>query len=211
MSLPPSVQLVIVNATAKSFILIAQDATKVRCKGEVIRVNGCSAMHNADKVFLKSKVTVCSPQDLTEELLNNLKNQTVPRPKKPRPPREPREPTSKWVKYDKFYGQMRLTKWAEKQLVREGKGIAEDGLGNYIDGDNALQDCAYDLAMGHYDLDYAGVSERHIIREIAADLIYEGMYTVYKKFKAQGKKTSTKNENKDEEGSENEELEHAAR
>lgn len=189
MSLPPSVQIVIVNATAKSYILIAEDATKVRCKGEVLRVNGCSAMHGADKVFLKSKVTVCAPRDLDETLLINLKNQELPRPKKPKVPREPRDKPNKWVKWDKFYGQMRLTKWAEKELVREGKGIAEDGLGNYIDGDHALQDCAYDLAQGHYELDHAGVSERSIIREIAADLIYEGMYKVYKKFKAQGKQT----------------------
>jgi len=189
-SLPPSVQIVIVNATAKSYILIAEDKTKVRCKGEVVRVNGCSAMHGSDKVFLKSKVTVCAPRDLDETLLINLKNQELPRPKKPKPPKEPKNPTSKWVTEDRYDGRLRLTKWAEKELVREGKGIAEDGLGNYIDGDHALQDCAYDLAQGHYDLDHAGVSERSIIREIAADLIYEGMHKVYQKFKKQGKKTS---------------------
>ena len=190
MSLPPSVQIVIVNATAKSYILIAEDKTKVRCKGEVVRVNGCSAMHGSDKVFLKSKVTVCAPRDLDETLLINLKNQGLPRPKKPKVPREPREKLSKWVKRDKFDGRLRLTKWAEKELVREGRGIAEDGLGNYIDGEHALQDAAYDLAMGHYDLDYAGITERHVIREIAADLIYEGMHQILKKFEKQGKKTT---------------------
>lgn len=181
-----------VNSTGKCYIVIAVGQGKVRCKGDVLRVQGCSAMHaSLDKVFLESKVTI-SELDLSEELLNQLKNQSVPRPKKPKVPREPREPKSKWVTYDKLYGQLRLTKWAEKQLVREGKGIAEDGLGNYLDGDHGCQDAAYDLAMGHYELDHAGVPERHVIRECAADLIYEGMYAVIKKFEKQGKNTEVK-------------------
>ena len=189
MSLPPVIKLARVNSNSKCYIVIAQDEAKVRCKGEVVRVQGCSAMHaSGDKVFLKGKVTV-TEHELSEELLTQLKEQEVPKPKVPKAPKVPKPKTSKWVTEDRYDGRLRLTKWAEKELVREGKGIAEDGLGNYIDGDHALQDCAYDLAQGHYDLDYAGVRADSIIREIAADLIYEGMYKVYKKFKEKGKKT----------------------
>jgi hypothetical protein len=189
-SLPPVIKIARVNSNSKCYIVIAQDETKVRCKGEVIRVQGCSAMHtSADKVFLKGKVTI-TEHELSEELLTQLKEQEVPKPKVPKAPKEPKEPKSKWVTEDRFDRRLRLTKWAEKELIREGKGIAEDGLGNYINGEHALQDAAYDLAMGHYELDRAGVSSSSIIREIAADLIYEGMHKVLKKFEAQGKKTT---------------------
>jgi len=187
-------KLVTVKANGRQYMYLNAGKGKVHVRGEVLAVGGFSTNHGDAKTFLIDKVDIHTV-DLTKELLVHLLAQGKRDAKTDKPIPEPapkvKKPKgNKWVTEDRYDGRLRLTKWAEKELVREGKGIAEDGLGNYIDGDHALQDAAYDLAMGHYDLDHAGVPAHSVIREIAADLIYEGMHIMLKKFEKQGKKVT---------------------
>jgi hypothetical protein len=94
----------------------------------------------------------------------------------------------KWVKRGKYSGQLELTDHAVKQLMLEGEDVAWDGLGNYLDEDT-LQDAAVDSARNHYELSIDGVPEEHVLRECAADYIYEGMLKGLKRVKAEGRST----------------------
>ena len=69
---------------------------------------------------------------------------------------------------------------------------AMDQLGNSLD-EHTCSDVAMDMAMYHCDLIDAGVPEGlHIIRECAADCIYEGMMKAVKKCKAAGRSVTVK-------------------
>ena len=195
-----AIKLAKVAATGKNYIVIAVDKNKVRCKGEVLRVSGCSAMHEAkDKVFLADRVSV-REVDLTEELLNQLKDQTVPKEKNFKMPYEKKAPKKKHplanFVYDAEYGRRwggkgfwQLTEKANRQLIAEGEDIAWDGLGNYIDERN-MQDVAMDAAGYHQDFTDAGMPEGYNPgREAVADMIYEGMLKGLKRVKAEGRKT----------------------
>ena len=199
MALPPIIKVARVTATGKCYIVIATDKNKVRCKGEVLRVSGASAMHeNKDRVFLADKVTI-TETDLTEQFLNQLKEQTVPKPVQPKPSREKKpkkHPLANFV-YDSEYGRRyggkgywELTEKACKQLMAEGEDVAWDGLGNYLD-QNMLGDAAMDAASYHSDFTAAGMPEGYNQgREAVADMIYDGMMKGLKRVKAEGRSTS---------------------
>ena len=147
-------KLVTVKANGRQYMYLNAGNGKVHTRGEVLAVGGFSTNHGDAKTFLLDKVDIRTV-DLTKELLAALLAQSKRDPKTDQPIPEPAPKVkkvkvkNKWVTEDRYDGRLRLTKWAEKELVREGKGIAEDGLGNYIDGDHALPDAASDRALGH--------------------------------------------------------------
>ncbi len=194
------IKLARVVANSKHYIVIANDGKKVRCKGEVLRVSGHSAMHeNKDKVFLADKVVI-SEVDLTEELLQQLKDQTVPKEKNfkmpyEKKPKKKKHPLANFVtdyEYGARYGgrgYWQITEKGIKQLMAEGEDVAWDGLGNYLD-ENTLQDAAMDSASYHMDFTDAGMPEGYNQgREAVADYIYEGMLKGLKRVKAEGRST----------------------
>lgn len=185
--LPPTMKIARINSTGKCYIVVGEGAGKVRCKGEVLRVSGASAMHETrDRVFLRDKVSIFQT-DLTESLLIQLKEQNMPKfvvkPSKIRKPKQ--HPLANCVG-----GYWMLTAKAIKQLEAEGEDIAYDGLGNYLD-ENTLQDAAVDAASYHSDFTDAGMPEGfNKDREAVADMIYEGMLKGLARVKAEGRSTS---------------------
>jgi hypothetical protein len=66
------IRIVTVMSTGKRFILLSTSWDgKVKCKGEVLRRNGLSAVHARNRLFLEDSVKI-SEVDLTEQLLDEL-------------------------------------------------------------------------------------------------------------------------------------------
>lgn len=71
---------------------------------------------------------------------------------------------------------LELTAHAVAQLQAEGYDVGMDGLGNYLSSGD-LESAAMDSAAHHDELTRDGAKEGYgeIVRECAADHIYEGM------------------------------------
>lgn len=166
------IKLVKVQANGKRYILLREDLGrgKVYVKGDVLRVSGHSATHGPNRCFLRNRVDILDV-DMTEETLQELLAeagvQAEPAPAKALG-------RKKWVKVSYDGHNMQLTDYGIKQLVSAGYDMGRDGLGDYISADD-LESPAADLARGHPELDFEGVPRQHIIRELAADYIHEGL------------------------------------
>jgi hypothetical protein len=186
------IRLVRVKATGKRFIYLAEDKGKVRCRGEVQSVSGFSAKHGKDRTFLADRVEVLPEVDYTEELLVGLLaehaiavQQTVARLVSEVMELKPKRKL--WLKRGSD-GRLELTEHARKELDAGGYDCALDGLGNYFSPDD-LESAATDLAMYHDELTRDGAKEGYtIIRECAADYIYEGMLRALKEKEAKGER-----------------------
>ena len=197
------IKLAKVKTNGRRFIVISIDKNKVRCKGEVQRVSGYSAVHGPDKTFLDNFVEVID-EEYTEALLNELHRESTTVLEKPKslvlppeikPMKTAKMPKAdiharkKWLVYDKYSNRLYLTDHARKQLELEGYDVACDGLGNYLT-ENSLQDAAMDGAAYHCELEQDGMKPGYsITAEAAADYIYSGMLRALKEFHAAGKNT----------------------
>jgi hypothetical protein len=182
-----------VKFTGKRYFVLRADGKKVHTRGEVLGVGGFDATYGPDKTFLASAVNI-HEVEYTEELLAQLYEQGTGKKLPPAPPppkvraRRPRSSRRRWLKRDKYTGRLVLTSHARTRLWREGYGVAEDGLGNYLD-EGLLSDAAMDLAAYHPELSYDGAREGfNNIREAAADYLHEGMQACLKEAKKTGRK-----------------------
>jgi hypothetical protein len=128
------------------------------------------------------KCRKCEREFISERYLKE--HMAVSHPKPVKPPKEPKVKTktktklsrNKWVKAysEGGYRYFEFTELARKSLRDAGEDMAWDGLGNYVNVQD-LETAAYEIAMDHPDLDDADLPKGHVLREIAADIIYDGM------------------------------------
>ena len=193
------IKLVKVRANGKRFILLEEQASepertgssvrKIRCKGEVLRVSGCSAVHGDNKVFMGDRVDIIDAE-LSEELLKELMLEAGPQAGPPPP--EAKEKVKKrkhWAVRDRS-GHWELTSFGRNSLQREGYDLGDAEIGNTLD-EETLQDAAMDMARYHMELDADGVPSGYTgLRECAADYIHEGLCKALEERRKQGRKTS---------------------
>jgi len=199
------VRLATVTANGKRFIVISEEKNKVRCRGEVLRVSGASAVHGPDKVFLANRVTVTGV-DYDESLLLSLAAEVDSPPhsaievifcrckvcKHTFVSKEEYDEHKMYckpkVKRKRYISDGMITKYGNERLVAEGYDCAMDQLGNGWD-ESMLSDAAMDCAAYHHELTIDGAREGVYtgIRESAADSIYEGMLKALAEKRAAGK------------------------
>jgi len=52
------IRLVTLKSNGRRFILLAEEGTKVRCKGDVLQVSGWSVRHAPDRIFMRDRVDI---------------------------------------------------------------------------------------------------------------------------------------------------------
>jgi hypothetical protein len=176
-----------VKSNGKRYFVINIGHGKVYCKGEIKNRSGFSATFGDDKRFLEDRVEI-TQVDLTEDLLDELIAQEGPVTAPIVSPKVEKVGRKKWTKtVGKGFDKRReLTDYAIKRLKLEGEDLAWDALGNYMN-EQDLENAAMEIAMEHYELTEEGVPQFNVLREIAADYLYDGMLKGKKRVIAEGR------------------------